>query len=258
MQPTARLACSILPIVAMVCIPIAGQAAQQQQPDPTSRTEAIQIGEPEARTAPHETPGSAYLDNNRTAPPPARPSLMQAEADQISRTSGNASPSQITSRIESGPRMVQLSRADLDATLAQLSAGERRVLLQAIEGTDICDNPPDVPAVIALCQTRLETRSQDFAARSEAPLSAEERLLRGDFDNVGLPSVSQVIERLARVTAAADDFSNQAIASIALTQPATALPGEEQGSEALGLSSETQSLINAIVNQLGGGAGGGP
>lgn len=235
------------------------QAAPSLERDQASRTHTVQISEVEAQAAHDKAAGKAYLDNAAAAPPPARPDLLQTESDQISQGSGKAPASQIDSSIKRSPRMAQLSRADLDATLAQLSAVERRVLLQAIEGTDICDNPPNVPAVITLCKSRLETRSLEFAAAPEPAFSAEEQLLRGNFESAGLPSVGQVIERLSRTSAATDDFSNQAIASIALTQPATAPPGqgEEQGSDALGLSSETQSLINAIVNQLGG-AGGSP
>jgi hypothetical protein len=244
-------------------LPALAQAETLARPpdrDQPSRTHTVQISEDEARAARDKAAGKAYLDNaTATPPPPARPDLMQTEGDQISQGSGKAPASQITDSIERSPSMAQLSRADLDATLAQLSAAERRVLLQAIEGTDICDNPPNVAAVITLCQSRLETRSVEFAARPEPAFSAEEQLLRGNFENAGLPSVAQVIERLSRTSAATDNFSNQAIASIALTQPASAPagPGEEQGSDALGLSSETQALINAIVNQLGG-AGGSP
>jgi len=112
-----------------------------------------------------------------------------------------------------------------------------------------------VPAVIALCQDRLETRSGEFAAKVERPMSAEERLLRGDLETAGLPSVSQVIERLARTSAASDDFSNQAIASIALAAPpAPPGPAEGEQGETDGLGEQTQALINAIINQLGGGA----
>jgi len=269
MRSAARLAApgtlSIMAgaIMAGMCLPAQALALAQEEPPPgvdqPSRTHTVQISETEARAARDKAAGKAYLDNASAAPPPARPDLMQTEGDQISQGSGKAPASQITGSIERSSGMAQLSRADLDATLAQLSAAERRVLLQAIEGTDICDNPPNVPAVIALCQSRLETRSLEFAARPEPAFSAEEQLLRGNFENAGLPSIGQVIERLSRTSAATDNFSNQAIASIALAPPATdpSGPGDEQGSDALGLSSETQALINAIVNQLGG-AGGSP
>ncbi len=226
----------------------------QEGPVADSRTQADQIEAPNPDTVLREPAGKAYLDSGRDQPSAPRPSLMQAPSDQITRASGSTPAGQITSRIQSGSGMAQLSKADLNATLAQLSAAERRVLLQAIEGTDICDNPPQVPAVIALCQDRIETRSQDFAAKVERPLSAEERLLRGDLDMAAQPNLSQVIDRLARTSAASDDFSNQAIASIALATPSAPVrPGEEQQDETQGLSEQTQALINAIINQLGGG-----
>jgi len=240
-------------------LPAAGLTAQEQT-STDSRIEAPQIAATSSEAQRRNETGKAFLDNAPAQPPTSRNSLMQTPGEQRARASGSAPASQITNPAQSGSGMAQLSKAELEATLAQLSAAERRVLLQAIEGTDICDNPPAVAAVIALCQTRLETRSQEFAARSDGALSAEERLLRGDIDKTGLPSVNQVIERLSRVAAASDDLSNQAIASIALAQPVPAAPGAgvEDGSDALGLSSETQDLVNAIVNQLGGRAGGGP
>jgi hypothetical protein len=152
--------------------------------------------------------------------------------------------------------MVQLSKADLDATLAQLTPAERRVLLQAIEGTDICNDPPDVAAIVALCQTRIETRSAEFGTLAESQPSAEDRLLRGDLETANLPSVGQVIERLARGGASSGDFSNQAIASIALgtSAPPVARQPEEEQPGTGNLGEEAQALINAIINQLGGRA----
>lgn len=258
-----RHACRSLPLIAALGVPLGALAGQDRapaqdsdQPQSVSRTEAVQIEAPALETDRRRTVDKAYLEADRPAPSlPPRPSLMQQPSDQIARASGNTPASQITKLAQSGSGMAQLSKADLDATLSQLSAAERRVLLQAIEGTDICDNPPNVPAVITLCQTRIETRSADFTAPRERVVSAEERLLRGDFDNAGLPSVGQVIDRLARTNAASDDFSNQAIASIALAAPsAPAQPGEDGQTEGMGLGEETQALVNAIINQLGGGA----
>jgi hypothetical protein len=250
-----RLACRSLPMFAVLGVSAAALAGQDQaQPELQSvgRTEAVQIEASEADR--RRAAGKAFLETDRAAPAP-RPTLMQTPIDQIARRAANTPTSQITPLAQSGSGMAQLSKADLDATLAQLSAAERRVLLQAIEGTDICDNPPNVAAVITLCQTRIETRSADFTSPGERVVSAEERLLRGDFDNAGLPSVGQVIERLARTNAASNDFSNQAIASIALAAPpAPAQPGEDGQTEGLGLGDETQALVNALINQLGGGA----
>lgn len=253
-----RLACCSLAVIAALGMPVAALADQDQaqaELPSVSRTQAVQIEAPAADAERRRAAGKAYLETGQAAAALPRPTLMQTPSDQISRGSGNAPAAQITSRTQSGSGMMQLSKADLDATLAQLSPVERRVLLQAIEGTDICDNPPAVPAVIALCQNRLETRSQDFAGKSERSLSAEEWLLRGDLENAALPSVTQVIERLARTSATSDDFSNQAIASIALAAPPVPTPAGDGGrTENTGLGEETQTLVNAIINQLGGGA----
>lgn len=237
---------------------LAGPVLAQQEADaaPASRTEASQIEMP--TPAAGTGPGRAYLDTTGrpASPPPPRASLMQTAEDQISRGDGHAPASQISARGQGGSGMAQLSRADLEATLAQLSPAERRVLLQAIEGTDICDNPPQVAAIVALCQNRLETRSAEFATLAERPISAEDRLLRGDLESGVLPSVDQVIERLARGGASSQDLSNQAIASIALgtSQPAPTRPREEEQPETGGLGEEAQALINALINQLGGRA----
>jgi len=247
-----------LPITAIILAgcgaATAAFAAQDEKAASASRTEASQIEMPQSAAG--NGPGRAYIDTtDRPASPPApRTSLMQTADDQISLGSGSAPTSQISARGQGGSSMTQLSRADLEATLAQLSPAERRVLLQAIEGSDICDNPPDVAAVVALCRNRLETRAADFASRSERPVSAEDQLLRGDFESSALPSVDQVIERLARGGASSGDFSNQAIASIALgSSPATAPRSrEEEQPDTASFGEETQALINALINQLGG------
>lgn len=223
---------------------------------PASRTEATQIEMPEASA--DQGPGAAYLERvDRSVPPTPRASLIQSNNDQISRGASSAPASQISARGQGGPGMAQLSKADLEATLAQLSAAERRVLLQAIEGTDICDNPPSVAAIVALCQNRIETRSAEFTKVAERPLSAEDSLLRGDLDNSAMPNVDQVIERLARGGASSGDLSNQAIASIALGNTpvgASSPRDEEEQADTASLGEEAQALINALINQLGGRA----
>jgi len=234
----------------------AALAQQDEDTAPASRTDASQIEMPERAAS--TGPGRAYLDTtDRAATPPLpRASLMQTAGDQISLGAGSAPASQISARGQGGSSMAQLSKVDLEATLAQLTPAERRVLLQAIEGTDICDTPPDVAAIITLCRNRLETRATEFAGRSDRPVSAEDRLLRGDFESSALPSVDQVIERLARGGASSGDFSNQAIASIALGSsiPAPTRPRDEEQPDTGNLGEEAQALINALINQLGGRA----
>jgi hypothetical protein len=222
----------------------------------TSRTEAHQIEMPQV--SPGAGPGRAYLDSSGRPAPASRPSatMVQTSGDAASRAQGRAPASQISTRGQGGLGVVQLSKADLDATLAQLTPAERRVLLQAIEGTDICNDPPDVAAILALCQTRIETRAAEFAALAERQPSAEDRLLRGDLETAALPSVGQVIERLARGGASSGDFSNQAIASIALgtSAPTPARPRDEEQADTASFGEEAQALINALINQLGGRA----
>jgi hypothetical protein len=228
--------------------------AQAQDEQPINRTEASQIELP-ARTG-TAGPGRAYLDESGrpSGPAPSRSSLTGEAATQISVAEGRVPARQISAVGEGGSIVAQLSRADLDATLAQLSAGERRVLLQAIEGSDICDNPPRVAAIIALCQTRIETRAGDFSAPPELTLSAEDRLLSGDLQSITLPTLDAVIERLARGGASSGDLSNQAIAAIALGAgtPAPARNADEESESTASLGEEAQALINALVGQLGG------
>ncbi|WP_379923271.1 hypothetical protein [Erythrobacter sp. R86502] len=251
-----RLAClprlTIPLLVAIGCLS-PGQASSQDR-GTDNRAQADQVQASSSEVVHQGNSGKAYLDLEHEQPLKDRASLVQAPHGQIIRPPNGDTAEQISSRIEASAGIRQLSRADLNATLAQLSAAERHVLLQTIEGTDICDDPPQIPAVLALCRDRIETRSQDFALDIERPLSAEEQLLRGGLDISAQPNFNQVIERLARTNAATDDFSNQAIASIALVpDSASTQPKEVKPDGTEGLGEATQALIDAIINQLGGG-----
>ncbi len=214
-----------------------------------SRTETVQVDE----QLEDRSQGKAYLEP--LAPVPAAPRRQPTASEQISPPDRNRQTAQISTAGQSRPGVIQLSKAELEATLAQLSPSERRVLLEAIEGSDICDNPPEVAAIRALCQNRIETRPAEFARAEKPTLSAEERLLRADVDEVGTPSVERVIERLSRVSnAASDDRDNQAIASIALAPP-PAPPSEDEADPLGNLPAGTEAVINAIINQLGGSGG---
>lgn len=230
-------------------------AQQVEEPSSANRAEASQIELP-AQNAP-AGPGRAYLDETSRLPASRVPNANRTgnAADQISQGPSNAPARQISALDASKPAIAQLSRSDLEASLAQLTAAERRVLFDAIAGSDICNDPPRVAAIVALCAERIETRSADFTASPERILSAEDRLLNGDLESATRPSLAQVIERLARGGASSEDFSNQAIASIVLGtgSPATALPREEDVPEEQSLGEEAQALINALVNQFGGG-----
>ncbi len=243
-----RSARPVLMLAAALMVLPAPAFAQDRQ---GSQTETVQIGEQLER----RSQGKAYLEP--LAPVPAAPRRQPTASEQISAPDRNRETAQISTGGQSRPGVTQLSKAELEATLAQLSPSERRVLQEAIEGSDICDNPPEVAAIRALCRNRIETRSSEFAQAEKPALSAEERLLRGGVDEAGTPNVERVIERLSRVSnAASDDRDNQAIASIALAPPPA--PPSEDETDALGnLPAGTEAVINAIINQLGG-SGGGP
>lgn len=226
-----------------------GQAAQSSA---ARKTEAVQITQTDAVGTPDRR---VFLDEPRPAQP--RIGSTQVETSQIPRAPRTqVAATQISAKADGDQRVPQLSKAELDATLAQLTPAERSVLLQAVTGTDICDRPPAVAAIIALCKTRIETRSGELSKPGERPASAEERLLRGGLESNGMPAVEAVIARLARTNGASssDEFSSQTIASVALTQPAASPPpGTDEGKP--GLSDGTNALINAIVQQLGGPPG---
>ena len=236
------------------CAPPWAPPAMPAETAGQSRTDAGQI-------ASGGRGSSAFLtgDGDIARPQPLPEAAILAP-NQVDTGPRSLAASQISSRANSSEKMTQLSKAELDATLAQLSPAERKVLFEAIRGTDICDNPPQIAAIRALCQSRIETRSGEFAA-PERPLSSEERLLQGGFDNGIAPSVERVIERLARNAAESGDPSNQAIASIALGTGGTAVaaPGSKpEDSETAGLSGTAQDVINAIVQGLGGAVPGPP
>ena len=159
------------------------------------------------------------------------------------------------SRAEGSQGVTQLSDGESARALAQLTQEERQVLLEAVEGTDICDSGSNIPALQALCERRLETRSAEFAQGNEGS-SAEDTLLGGRFDSERLATLEAAINRLAQTSASPEDFANQAVASVALGQQGAlsdAQATSAEGDPTSDFSPETQAVINAIVQQLGGG-----
>lgn len=170
----------------------------------------------------------------------------------------SAIASQVSRRDEEGTPFEQVSNADGIRALAQLTSVERQVLIDAVAGTDICERQPEIPAIRALCDGRIELRSTEFAQNEGYRPSAEERLLGEGLDGDRASDLESAIARLARNSPRADDFSNQIIASVGLANGAvgatnTAANSEDATEE---LSAETQALINAIVNQFGANGGG--
>ena len=126
------------------------------------------------------------------------------------------------------------------------------MLLEAVEGTDICERATNIAAIQALCDGRIETRSAEFSGPTRE-LTPEERLLGEGLGGERVATLESAITRLAENTGDSNDFSNQVIASVALGNPLAdsgPVPSEEG---AVGeLSADTQALVNAIVTQLGG------
>lgn len=179
-------------------------------------------------------------------------STQQQQLDQAA--SADREVAQLSQGGEGVRDVVQLSEGQSARALAQLTNEERQVLLEAVEGTDICDQANNIPAIRDLCEGRIETRSAEFARRDTGG-SAEDNLLGGGFDNARIATLEAAIARLARSTGRAEDLSDQAVASVALGQQGTlndAAATAAEGDPTAELSPETQALVNAIVTNLGG------
>ncbi|MHA7819997.1 MAG: hypothetical protein ACX930_10160 [Erythrobacter sp.] len=196
-----------------------------------------------------------YLPDAITPQSVAEARARAAEQQQLEQAEGaDREVVQLSRRGEGARDVVQLSDGDSARALAQLTNEERQVLLEAVEGTDICDRADNIPAIRALCKNRIESRSAEFAPRSTGG-SAEDNLLGGRFDSTRLATLEAAIARLARSAVRPDDLSDQAIASVALGQQTGLSNAEEsagEGDPAAELSPETQALVNAIVTHLGG------
>lgn len=236
-----------------------GSVAQEGEQDVT---QVVQAGSSNEMPEPDPAQSKVYFPDAITPQSVAAARLRTAEQQQIAaRKAHEDAGSNLTQVSPDGADddpIAQLGEGLDLPELAQLSATERRVLLEAIEGTDICDNPPDVEAIRALCRNRLETRSGDFRPRTVNALSAEERLLGEGLDDITAPAIERVIERLARNVGKAETFEDQAVASVALgdasgTDTQALGTAGEPGSD---LSPETQQLINALIQQLGANGGG--
>jgi len=230
----------------------------QAPSESASPDSAADVGE--SRTSERPTgPSRVYYPDAITPEAAIAARARRAEQEQL-QTEGNRDPelAQVATDDDGSP-VEQLSDEEGARALAQLSPAERQVLLDAVEGTDICEHESDVPAIRALCADRIETRSEEFAQDNRYRPSAEERLLGEGLDGDRRTTLESAIARLSRNSVEADDFSNQVLASVALDNARAAQQGEnaaeEEGAEGE-LSAETQALINAIVDQFGGNQGG--
>lgn len=206
--------------------------------------------------APEDQSSKVYFPDQITPESVARARTEAARQQQIERartSRAEEAVTQVSAPGDAGDDVAQLSDGQSAQALAQLSAAERQVLIEAVEGSDICERGSDIPALQALCESRIETRSAEFAQPRGS--SAEDSLLGGGLDADRVATLEAAINRLARAGADSNNFNNQAIASVALNNQtlsdaqATAAEGDPTSE----LSQETQALVAAIVQQLGGG-----
>lgn len=235
-----------------LALPISGALAQEAEGQergvyvdqaPASTTEIRQI--------PDNT-SKVYFPDAITPESVATARAEAAEQQQLERAAGEEAELTQVSTGDGARDVAQLSDGDSARALAQLSEAERQVLLEAVEGTDICDRTTNIPAIRDLCASRLETRSADFGR--QVGNSAEDSLLGGGLDSERVATLEAAINRLAGVGADSNNFDNQVIASVALgSQTLTdAQATDAEGDPTEELSAETQALVAAIVQQLGG------
>lgn len=256
---------------AAIAAAIPAGLAAQANPDTVSRAEAAFVVQaPELEAAQDEQPTSHRQQQAENAPDQtskvyfpevitpetiARARARALEQEQLgqARASREEAPTtQVSADGASGREVTQLSDGNSTEALGQLTAAERQVLLQAVQGTDICDRSSDIPAIQELCDKRIETRSAEFTQNTAG--SAEDSLLGGGLDADRIATLEAAIARLARNAANSNDFSNQVIASVALNNQSLA-EAATQATDADGandLTPETQAVVNAIVQQLGG------
>lgn len=245
---------------AVLLIPTTSLGAQQNTQEtsvfieqaPSRSVDTPQISAPQQVSS----SSKVYFPDEITPQTVAEARARAAQQEQLERAAGaDDQVSQLSQGGEGARDVAQLSDGDSARALAQLSPAERQVVLDAVEGTDICEQASNIPAIRDLCAGRLETRSAEFARSNEGG-SAEDNLLGGGFDNTRLATLEAAINRLAQSSGRAEDLSDQAVASVALGQQnalSDAQATAAEGDPTSDLSPETQAVVNAIVTQLGGG-----
>ena len=147
---------------------------------------------------------------------------------------------------------VQPQTEDGSKAVSQLSQRDTDVELGRVEGIDRCSAELLSAMDADFCARRMETRSEEFKTDNEAKLSAEQVLIgerlsakrRGN-------DIAGVSREAGRAGISADDRELQALASITLIPPEEPVSPAEGETGAEGdLSTETQALIEAIVQNL--------
>ena len=227
-----RMAAAMLLAAPLPCFAAAQEMSQVSDPQPEPIAQ-ISAGAPRAddqqlgTREEHDRPLSQL--NNERGVATAAPQLAR-EGDR--RT---------TPQLYRGGRTAQPLEA-----LSRPAEG-RTGAVTAVQGDDRCDPADARSRRSQACQRVIETRSAEFARPEPAPLSPEQRLL-SEQRNRDMRGDGAAARRLANNTGNPDELQDQAIASVAL---ANSLPARaQQEEEPSRLSSETQALVQALVNQL--------
>ena len=236
----------------MAVAPIASASAQQAEGQERGVfVEQAPGSSAEIRQIPDNT-SKVYFPDEITPDSVAEARARAAEQEQLERAAqDNGEVAQLSSG-DDARDVAQLSDRSSAQALSQLTPAEQQVLLEAVEGTDICERTTNIPAIRDLCEGRIETRSAEFAR--PVGNSAEDSLLGGGLDSERVATLEAAINRLAGANADSNNFDNQVIASVALGSQALgdAAAADAEGDPADALNSETQALVAAIVQQLGG------
>lgn len=254
MKPTAALSMPLLFLLGTAAL--ASQEAGRVQPF-DSHDERISVAQIPDTSDPSKKRAETDLWTEQNDKRAGANRQEQAFGPQISSGSSEQAAAQISRAGDAEQPVPQLSNAEMSRLLARLPEKDQRVVLEAVEGSDICENPPAIKTVIEFCKQRLETRSADFAHPREPPLSAEERLLGSGLEDDVVLGLETAIDRLARNGGKASNPDDQAIAAVALAgnPPPTAQPDDPTDANAGDVPEATQALINAIVQQVTNGGG---
>lgn len=175
--------------------------------------------------------------------------------DQLSTESGLGVESpQLTAGASTGS-VNQLSKRDRNMESAP-ALSERKLGFETatvkLEGTDRCSAELMSANDREFCSRVIENRSTEFSGPGPAKLSPEQKLLGERDSDVVNNGPAGAARRLATRQNSAADRDDQAVASLVLNSPPTVSEQPDQSENASDIGSETQALIDAIVNTITG------
>lgn len=124
-----------------------------------------------------------------------------------------------------------------------------------VEGLDRCRAELLSSRDKKYCDQVIENRSAEFSGPDPAVLTPEQKLLGEREFDLGRTGPDAAARRLAVGRTSATDVESQAIASIVLNSPVSTEQQPTASEEPTDMAAETQALIEAIVNNIGGQGG---